>query len=140
MTHPHPAPPHDAVWLTEDPAEKLVRELALVWTRAELPSPQPYLYLEYVSIVKNLLIDVGDLTRTETIVRAVLEQAVALEKNSTWVEVELRFEAMVSLAFIDRDEFIRLELRGMASMGDTDLDSVFDRFNERTHRFTPIHP
>jgi len=135
-SNPSSAPP-DAIWLTEDPAEELTRKLALVWTRAELPSPQPYLYLEYVSIIKSLLLDVGDLTQTETIVRAVLDQAVALGKNSAWVEVELRFEAMVSLAFIDRAEFTRLELRGMASMGHTDLDAVFDRFNDRTNRFIP---
>ena len=132
--------PSGTVLLASNPAQEFTRRLALMWTQAELPGPHLYLFLDYLVITGDLLLDVGDRTQTETIVTAVLAQAVALAKTSAWVEQEFRFEAMVSLSFIDRAEFLRLELNGMASLDDTDLDAVFDKFNERAHRFTPTNP
>lgn len=110
------------------PCKELIQRLALRWVRAELPAGT-MTYDDYTVDIRTLLLTTQDLDRTETIVQAVIDQAIALNKTSFWVEQELKFEGMIEGA--DRNDFLLLELSQAPDVDDT----LLDIYNERVNRF-----
>ncbi|WP_332369852.1 hypothetical protein [Spirosoma telluris] len=96
----------------------------------QLAKPTTYLYLNYQQMIGDLLLTTQSPERTESIVKAVINQAIALGKSSHWVEQELKFEGMLDGA--DRADFLRLELE----QADVVDDTLLDIYNERINRLT----
>ncbi|GAB3226794.1 hypothetical protein [Spirosoma arcticum] len=113
----------------------LIEHLAVRWTVADLPAPIPYLYLDYVQAIGTLLLTTQSGERTRLIFTVVLNQAIALNRPSWWVEWELKFEGMID--GVDRADFLRLDLEQRG--GDMD-DETLDTYNERLYRFTNDDP
>lgn len=125
--------------LSTPPYKDLVEHLALRWVAAELPAPISYLYLDFLNVIGNLLLSTQSSQRTEAIVTAVLNQAVAFGKNSYWVEQELTFEGIVDGA--DRRDYLRLDLERAAQSLDGEVnDENLDRYNQRLKRFSNDNP
>ncbi len=114
--------------LQTSPYKELIQSLAFQWVRAELPA-QDLAYEDYLRNISTLLLTTQNPDRTASIVRAVLDQATALQKTSVWVEEELKFEGMIEGA--DRADFLRFDLQQAAQIN----DALLDRYNERINRF-----
>ncbi|QMW06193.1 hypothetical protein [Spirosoma foliorum] len=115
--------------LDASPYKELIQTLAFQWVSADLPAGT-ITYDNYIVAIRTLLLTTQNPTRTATVVRAVLKQAVELNKTSFWVEEELKFEGMIDGA--DRNDFLLLEL----SQADEVDDRMLDIYNERVNRFT----
>ncbi|GAB3257834.1 hypothetical protein GCM10027347_20670 [Larkinella harenae] len=98
------------------------------WEEATLVN-QASTDVDYFTTICTLLLTTQSPERTQTILQAVLNQAIALEKNSGWVEQELKFEGMIEGA--DRADFLLFELHQAGAIDDQMLDS----YNLRLNRF-----
>ncbi|MVM30310.1 hypothetical protein GO755_09720 [Spirosoma sp. HMF4905] len=115
--------------LVTSPYKELIQTLVFQWVTADLPAGV-MAYDDYIMDIRTLLLTTQNPERTTTIVKAVLTQAIALNKTSFWVEQELKFEGMIDGA--DRNDFLLLEL---SQAGEVD-DTMLDIYNERVNRFT----
>ncbi|GAB4044902.1 hypothetical protein [Spirosoma litoris] len=115
--------------LDVSPYKELIQTLAFQWVSADLPAGT-ITYDDYIVDIRTLLLTTQNPERTATVVRAILKQAVELNKTSFWVEEELKFEGMIDGA--DRNDFLLLEL----SQADEVDDRMLDTYNERVNRFT----
>jgi hypothetical protein len=107
-----------------------VRQLAYEWAKVDLPT-QRLSYRDYIQAVTSLQGSTKNMTKTRTILNAILQQARQLGKSSEWVEQELRFESLAE--FIDdRAESLLLDL----AHGNVVNDAALDLYNERASRFT----
>ena len=123
--------------LESSPHKELIQKLELLWNDADLPAPISYLFLDFLNSIGNLLLSTQSPQRTQAIVTAVLDQAVAFGKHSLWVDQELTFEGIVDGT--DRRDYLRLDLERAAQYLDGEInDENLDRYNQRLHRFTAI--
>ena len=121
-------PPIRPQSLDTSPYKELLGQLAYQWIAADRPAASRT-YADYVTTLRTLLLTTQNPERTLTIVRAVLKQAIELDKTSQWVEREIKFEGM--LQGVDRADFLLLEL----GQADRVSDQLLDDYNERVNRF-----
>ena len=114
--------------LDTSPYKERIQQLAYQWIWAERPAAG-LIYQDYVTTLRTLLLTTQNPVRTTAIVKAVLKQAVDLDKTSAWVERELKLEGMLN--GVDRADFLLLELQ---QAGEID-DQLLDAYNERLNRF-----
>lgn len=110
------------------PYQEFIQELVDLWIWADRPAAG-LTDQEYTTTLRILLLTTQSAQHTRAIVKAVLKQAVKLNKDSPWVERELTFEGMINGA--DRADFLLLELQ---QAGEVD-DQLLDAYNERLNRF-----
>lgn len=112
-----------------DKHKELIRQLAYAWASVDLPGVG-FTYADYIKVLSVFLSAIKDEERTKQIFRAILEQAVDLDKSSLWVEGEIKFETLAHV--IGREELLTLELKHAPILDDQTLDL----YNERKRRFT----
>ncbi|GAB4028039.1 hypothetical protein [Spirosoma gilvum] len=115
--------------LALSPYKELIHTLINQCLHTELAGPQ-LSYQDYSRLVRTLLLTTQSSQRTRVIVEAVLAQAKELQKTTTWVEGELKFEGM--LEGVDRTDFLLFELEQAGSV----TDALLDQYNERLKRFS----
>jgi hypothetical protein len=114
--------------LDTSPYKELIQQLAFQWIWANRPAAG-LVYQDYITTLRTLLLTTQSQEQTTAIVKAVLTQAVNLQKTSAWVQQELKFEGMLN--GVDRADFLLLELQ---QAGGVD-DQLLDAYNERRYRF-----
>jgi hypothetical protein len=117
--------------LDGSPYKEVIQQLAHQWVWAARPATG-VVYQNYSTILRTLLLTTQSPERTTAIVKAVLKQAVKLDKTSEWVERELKFEGMLS--GVDRTDFLLLELQQAGHVS----DQLLDDYNERINRFAIV--
>ncbi|GAB3044181.1 hypothetical protein [Spirosoma pulveris] len=110
------------------PYKELIQQLAHQWSWADRPAAG-LTDQDYITSLRRLLLTTQSQPRTVTIVKAVLKQAVNLDKTSAWVEQELKFEGMLNE--VDRADFLLLDLQQAEQVD----DPLLDTYNERIRRF-----
>lgn len=114
--------------LDTSPYQELIEELVDLWIWANRPAAG-LTHQDYTANLRILLLTTQSAKRTCVIVQAILQQAVHLDKDSQWVEQELKFEGMLNGA--DRADFLLFELQQASEID----DQLLDAYNERLNRF-----
>lgn len=115
--------------LDTSPYKELIQSLVRQWLDTDLPA-QGLTYSDFTTTIRILLLTTQNPDHTAVIVKAVLDQAINLQKTSLWVDQEIKFEGMIDGA--DRVDFLKFELSQATTLDDPLLDS----YNERMNRFT----
>ena len=108
--------------------QEFIQELVDLWICADRPAAG-LTHQEYTTSLRILLLTTQSPKRTRAIVQAVFQQAVKLNKDSQWVERELKFEGMLN--GVDRADFLLFELQQAGEIN----DQLLDAYNERLNRF-----